>query len=190
MNVLIIKNSWVLVLIPITGTRAATYGLMNYALHNSRDTFHTDNDVKSTSDVRQWSSSERDSIWPSFVCFSHAWATADKGLGPGKGEKLLPLAVDCAYEINRQLLPSEAQVQSLWIEVDTLPLNVCVNTLAFKQFKLQELCTSVRGIKKEAAAFCSVIMFYWISKVAWPSSKSLGHQENCVSDSQPIALLR
>lgn len=59
----------------------------------------------------------------------------------------------------------------------------------FKQFKLQELCISVRGIKKEAA-FCSVMMFYWISKVAWPSRESLGCQENSIFASQPSALLR
>lgn len=59
----------------------------------------------------------------------------------------------------------------------------------FKQFKLQELCISVRGIKKEAA-FCSVMMFYWISKVARPSRESLGCQENSIFSRQPSALLR
>lgn len=179
MNVLMIKNSWALVLIPVTRTRATTYGLMNDAPHDSRDTFHTDSDMKSTPEVRQRSSPERDSMWPPLVCLSHSWARADKGLGPEKGEKALPLAVDRACEIHKQRLASEARVQSLRIDVDTLPLNACVNTLAFEQFKLQELCTA-RGIKKEAA-FCSVITFHWISKVTWPSSEALGHQEHCVS---------
>ena len=71
--------------------------------------------------------------------------------------------------INRLLFWSRVPVHSPWSTCGYSHRVSVWTPWHLNSLKLQGLCVSVRGIRKKAA-LCCVIMFYWISRVAWPSS--------------------
>lgn len=141
-------------MIPITGTRAAVCGLMDCVLEFPGGTVHTDCDVKSAPEVCNEASLKG---LRAITCLLPSYLSCrEKGLGPKKGREIID--TDCRLSLSTGFFSGlKPRSRALGGDVNTATECVCVDTLAFKQFKLQELCVSVTGIRKETA-LCSVLL--------------------------------